>query len=125
MHSLYSDHKCDHYITPGEIGRIRKIVEKENIQLDANDAISARVWVQNAQMEGDFAFYKDKRDLPPTGSDLAHDVFILCIQTRFQLQCFRQFGNTFLGIDATHNVTQYKGMLLFTIMACDHWGHGV
>jgi len=77
------------------------------------------------QMEGDFAFYKDKQDLPPEGSNLTHDLFILCIQTKFQLECFRHFGNTFLGIDTTHNVTQYKGLLLFTIMARDHWGHGM
>ena len=68
-------------------------------------------------MEGDFTFYKDKQDHPPEGSDLADDVFILCIQTKLQLELFRKFGNTFLGIDATHNVTQYKGLLLFMIMA--------
>jgi hypothetical protein len=52
------------------------------------------------------------------------DAFVLCIQMRFQLEEFRRLGNAFLGIDATHNVTQYKGILLFTIMARDHWGHG-
>ena len=57
-------------------------------------------------------------------TDLARDVFILCIQTKFQLELFRRLGDAFLGIDATHNVTQYKGILLFTIMARDHWGHG-
>jgi hypothetical protein len=27
-------------------------------------------------------------------------------------------------IDVTHNITHYKEMLLFTIMARDNWGHG-
>jgi hypothetical protein len=71
------------------------------------------------------AFYKDKLELPPEGSDLARDVFAVCIQTKFQIEVFRNLGNAFLGIDATHNVTQYKGILLFTIMARDHWGHGM
>ena len=54
-----------------------------------------------------------------------HDVFVLCIQLNFQLEAFQHLGNAFLGIDATHNVTQYKGLLLFTMMVWDRWGHGV
>ena len=52
-------------------------------------------------------YYKSKQDLSPEGSDLASDVFVLCIQMKYQLEAFRQLGNAFLGIDATHNVTQY------------------
>jgi hypothetical protein len=124
MRAQYSDHERDHYITLEQIGRIRTIVERETIQLDPNDAISTRLWAEQIRSRGDLAFYKDKRDLLPEGSDLAHDVFLLCIQTKFQLDVFRRLGNAFLGMDATHNVTQYKGVLLFTIMAWDHWGHG-
>ena len=74
--------------------------------------------------EGEFIYYKDKQDLPPEGSNLANDVFILCLQSTFQKDAYRRLGNTFLGIDTTHNVTQYKGILLFTLMAHNHWGHG-
>ena len=52
------------------------------------------------------------------------DTFVLCIQAPFQMEAFRRLGDGFIGIDATHNTTQYKEMLLFTIMARDNWGHG-
>ena len=59
------------------------------------------------------------------GSNLANNLFTLCIQTKFQKGAFECLGNGFLGIDTTHNITQYKGILLFTLMAWDKWGHGV
>lgn len=107
-----------------EISRIRTEVEREDIQLDPNDANSTRIWIDKLISEGHFAYYKDKQDPPPEGSDLASDLFILCIQTTFQWEAFQRLGNAFLGIDATHCVTQYAGILLFTIMARDQWGHG-
>ena len=97
---------------------------REFVQLDPNDAHSIQLWVERIQSWGDFIFYKNKEDPPPEGSGLADDVFILCLQTKFQSESFRRLDDTFLGIDATHNITQYKGLLLFTIMAWDHWGHG-
>jgi hypothetical protein len=121
----FSEDERDHYVTKGEICRIRKDVERANIQLDPNDAQSARNWVNTLRSEGEFVYYKDKQDPPPEGSDLANDLFILCLQTGFQKEAYNRLGNAFLGIDATHNVTQYKGILLFTLMARDHWGHGM
>jgi hypothetical protein len=109
----------------GEICRIRKEVLRADIRLDANDAHSTRIWVSKLQSQGDFVYYKDKRDPSPEGSDLADNLFALCIQTKFQKEAYERLGNGFLGIDATHNVTQYKGILLFTLMARDNWGHGV
>jgi hypothetical protein len=48
----------------------------------------------------------------------------MCIQTTFQADMFQHLGNGFIGIDATHNVTQYPDFLLFTIVVRDQWGHG-
>ena len=121
----FSEDERDHYITKGEVCRIRKDVQRADIQLDPNDAQSAWNWVNTLQSEGEFVYYKDKRDPPPEGSDLMRDLFILCIQTKFQKEAYNHLGNAFLGIDATHNITQYKGILLFTLMARDHWGHGM
>lgn len=111
----------------GEIAQVRKTVDWETVKLNPNNATSTRLWVDDLAAEGHFVFYKSKQDPPPPpeGSDLTHDAFVLCIQTEYQLDSFHHLGNRFLGIDATHNVTQYKGLLLFTIMARDHWGHGV
>jgi hypothetical protein len=125
VRSRFSEDERDHYITKGEVCRIRKDVLRADVQLDPNDAQSTRAWVTALQSEGEFVYYKDKRDSAPEGSDLASDLFILCIQTKFQKEAYNRLGNAFLGIDATHNVTQYKGILLFTLMARDHWGHGM
>ena len=41
-----------------------------------------------------------------------------------QRQHYRRLGDYFIGIDATHNITIYEGLQLFTIIARDRWGHG-
>ena len=125
MRDVFCEQERDHYITMGEIGRIRKEIERESIRLDPNDARSTRIWTETLQSEGHFVAYKDKLDPPPEDSHLAEDVFFLCIQTKFQKDAFQRLGNAFLGIDATHNTTQYEGILLFTMMARDHWGKGM
>ena len=112
-------------MTMGQICRIRKEVLRGDIWLDNNDAHSTWIWVDKLRAQGDFVYYKDKRDPPPEGSDLADNLFMLCIQSQFQREAYKRLGNGFLGIDATHNVTQYKGILLFTLMARDNWGHGM
>ena len=124
MRTQFSEDERDYYLTMEEISRVRKAVDRETIELDPNDATSTRIWVNDLVAEGHLAVYKSKQDLPPEGSSLVHDVFVLCIQLNFQLEAFQHLGNAFLGIDATHNVTQYKGLLLFTMMAQDRWGHG-
>jgi hypothetical protein len=70
-------------MTMGEIGWIRKDIERESIRLDPNDATSAQIWVEKLQSKGRFVHYRDKLDWPPKGSDLAKDVFFLCIQMKF------------------------------------------
>ena len=121
----FSEDERDHYITKGEICRIRKDVLCVNVQLDANDAQSTWNWVEMLKLEGEIVYYKDKQDPSPEGSDLASDLFIFCLQTKFQKEAYNCLGNAFLEINVTHNVTQYKGILLFTLMARDHWGHGM
>jgi hypothetical protein len=98
---------------------------RTDIWLDANDAHLTWIWVDKLQMQMEFMYYKDKQDPPPMGSDLAKNLFALCIQTKFQKGTYGCLENRFLGIDMTHNVTQYKGILLFMLMAQDKWGHGV
>jgi hypothetical protein len=116
----FSAHERDHYITNGEICRIRKKVKRADISLDANDAHSTQIWINKLQLQGTFVYYKDKRDMPPEGSDLADNLFALCFQSKFQNKTYVRLGNGFLGIDATHNITQYKRILLFTLMAQDN-----
>ena len=102
-----------------------QVIEQETIQLHAEDAISTRLWVDKLKSNSVNVFYKDKLEQPPSGSGLQQDAFILCIQTPYQLDAFRHLGSGFIGIDATHNTTQYQDLQLFTIIARDRWGHGM
>ena len=83
MRYIFNENERDHYLTMGEIGWIRKDIERESIQLDPNDAKSIWIWVSALQSEGNFVYYKDRLDRPPEGSDLAEDVFLLYIQMKF------------------------------------------
>ena len=98
--------------------------ESDKICLHPEDAISTRLWIDKIKSDGIQIFYKDRLDSPPPGSNLQQDIFVLCIQTAFQLDAFRRLGSGFIGIDGTHNTTNYAGLQLFTIMARDRWGHG-
>jgi hypothetical protein len=115
---------CDRYITMWDINRLHQIIQDGEICLDENDAISIKLSATHLQEVGAEVIMKDKIDPPPYGSGLSPDTFVFCIQTRFQNHQFNSIGRDFLGIDATHNTTQYAGLQLFTLIARDHWGHG-
>ena len=95
------------------------IIKKENIRLHKEDGISTKLWVDRLKVTNIHSFYKDKLDPPPSGSKLQGDDIILCIQTTVQADAFQHLGNGFIGIDATHNITQYWDFLLFTIIVRD------
>ena len=64
-------------------------------------------------------------DLPPQGSGLAKETFTLIIQNDYQQEAFAKYRHhSFAGLNAMHNTTHYENMSLFTVMVCDHWGHG-
>ena len=101
-----------------------RIVEDIEIRLDDNDVISLRLWVLRLQEGGAKCILKDRKDTPPPESGLSPDSFVLCIQTKFQLDRFHALGTNFVSIDATHNTTQYAGLQLFTLLVRDLWGQG-
>ena len=101
------------------------VVEEDSIRLHPEDAISTKLWVDRLQQNNISIFHKSKLDQPPEGSVLQADLFILCIQTAFQLDAFWCLSNWFIRINATHNTTQYGEIQLFTIIARDCWGHGM
>jgi hypothetical protein len=114
----------DRYIALSDVNCLAQAFERETKQLHSEDIISTKLWIERYKSGNISIFYKDKLNSSPPGSGLDRDIFVLCIQAPFQLEAFRRLGNGFIGIDATHNITHYKEMLLFTIMARDNWGHG-
>ena len=109
---------------PADVSWLGHVVEQQEIRLHTEDAISVWLLVDRFRDNNTLVFYKDKLDQPPPNSQLEQDTFVLCIQSRFQLDAFQCLRHRFIGIDAMHNVTAYLGFLLFTIVARDNWGHG-
>jgi hypothetical protein len=118
-------HGRDQFITLRDVSRMTRAEQEETIRLHPEDAISIKLWMDRLTSMKVNVFYKDKITPPPPASRLQGDTFILCLQTPFQVEMFRLLGNGgFIGIDATHNVTHFQDVLLFTIIARDRWGHG-
>ena len=117
-----TDH--DHYITIRDINHYCQIVEDVEIQLDDNDVVSLCLWALWLQQDGAECVLNNKRDPPPPESGLSQDLFVMCVQTKFQQNHFQALGKGFVSIDATHNTTQYAGLQLFSILVRDQWGHG-
>ena len=114
----------DYHITTHNIARFCQIVENQSIQHDDNDAISIQVWILHIQQDGGSAMLKDRLDPAPLRSELSAEIFVLCVQTKFQVEQFQKLRSDFVSIDATHNTTEYAGLNLFTILVRDWWGHG-
>jgi len=122
IHNLAPDGSHDQLIALKEVNQIAQALENNETRLHPSDAVSTRLVMENLAENGALMFYKDKQDRALIGSGLPEDAFVLCIQTSFQLDAFQHLGNGFIGIDATHNITQYYNLLLFTIIARDCWG---
>ena len=113
----------DKYIVLSNVNCLTQALEWETKQLHSEDIISIKLWIDRYKSENISIFYKDKLDAPPLGSGLDPGMFILCIQTSFQLEAFWCLSNGFIEINATHNPMHYREMLLFIIMARDNWKH--
>lgn len=100
------------------------MIEAESIRLDKDDGESVFEWVEKLRETGEILAFKSSTGAIPEGSTLAKDSFVLVIQTDYQKEMYRKWGNNFMGIDATHNTTHYDKMSLFTMMVRDPWGHG-
>ena len=123
IHALVPASSCDHLIAVKEVNQIAQVIENNEIRLHLYNAISTRMLIKQLAIEGTHTFYKDKQD-HVIDLRLPQDAFVLCIQMSFQLDAFQHLGSSFIGIDATHNITQYQDLLLFMIIARDCWGHG-
>jgi hypothetical protein len=99
------------------------VIEEEIISLYNEDIILMKLWIDKLEKKRICIFLKDKITQPPSGLNLDIEAFVMCLQTPYQVDAFQHLGDGFIGINVTHNVTQYPGFLLFTIVARDQWGH--
>jgi len=114
----------DQLIALKEVNQIAQVLDNHKIRLHLDDSITSKLLLNKLSEKGILTFYKNKQDHAPINSKLPEGAFVLCLQTEFQLDAFWRLGDGFIGIDATYNITQYQDLLLFTIIARDHWGHG-
>ncbi|KAI0040579.1 hypothetical protein FA95DRAFT_1502627 [Auriscalpium vulgare] len=115
----------DQFVTIKDVHRIEVQIEAELVRFHPEDGVSTARWVHKLREDGTFVVFKSIADPVPEGSEIEEDAFILIIQSEFQREAYERYGPNFFGIDATHNTTQYAGMLLFTIIVRDFWGHGM
>jgi hypothetical protein len=115
----------DQFIVYLDINHIACEIKNDTTCLHDEDAISIKLWADRLRSDNTLVFLKDMLDPSPLDSRLQQDSVVMCIQTKFQVEMFQQLGNQFIGIDATHNVTNYHNYLFFTLIAQDHWGHGM
>jgi hypothetical protein len=99
-------------------------MEAEEIRLHPQDGPSIIQWAARLREEEALLAFKMSCDLPPVGSALASNTFLLIVQTKYQRDMFQSLGGSFMGIDATHNTTHYENVSLFTVITRDRWGHG-
>jgi hypothetical protein len=71
-------------------------MEAKEIRLNPKDGPSIILWAAQLQEEGSLLAFKMSCDPPPPGSCLAHSVFVLIVQTKYQKESFRRFGNSFI-----------------------------
>ncbi|KAJ7737803.1 hypothetical protein DFH07DRAFT_689677, partial [Mycena maculata] len=80
-------------------------IEAEMIRLNAQDSQSTKEWVENLRKRGELLGFKGSNDTTRADSSLAPDTFALCVQTKYQRECWTKWGGKFSGLDATHNTT--------------------
>jgi hypothetical protein len=116
---------CTRYTADCSIDLLKQWeLEAREIQLHPKDGLSTILWALRLAAEQAILAFKMGDDPAPMGSHLASDVFVLIIQMQYQKEMFHALGNSFMGIDATHNMMHYENVSLFTVIVRDEWGHG-
>ena len=72
------------FTTFHDVYRIQKPIEEETIHLAGGDGPSVVAWAEKLKAEGHFVSLKTSSSAPPPGSNLAGEIFVLIIQTKYQ-----------------------------------------
>lgn len=118
----------EHLLTKQDIYNIKRKLNLKSVQKHTNDLTSVCAWVEelkslpynpilNFKLQGDSSFQGI------TGS-LTCDTFLLSIQTEYQCNALRYFGNKIICMDSTHGTNVYD-FLLVSILVVDDHGEGL
>ena len=116
-------------VTHQDIRNIQHQYNIEGIKLNADDAKSVSLWVQyfndNSTNDNPVLLYKSQGTEPDDDlKDLNKDDFVICIQTPFQLDMLREFGQEAVCVDSTHGTNVYDFKLI-TVLVLDELGEGI
>ena len=118
----------EHLISIQDIQNIGRQYNVEGVQRHQNDLQSVDIWVEEMRNESYNPILLYKTQGVEQGNDvdnLAKDDVLLCIQTEFQKDMAKKFGNNkVIFIDSTHSTTIYD-FLLITVMVVDEFDEGV
>ena len=115
-----------HLTSKKDIYNIRKALNVYNVEKHSSDPISVDIWVSQLQKHDDYnpvLYYKQQGKTDDSGH-LDTDDFLLCLQTEFQLDMLKEFGNRAICVDSTHGTNQYN-FLLITLLIIDEFGEGI
>ena len=100
-------------------------VDDRVIKCHEDDATSVTLLVSELREESfdPVLFFKPQGSKSPDHPSLPEESFILAIQTKFQLELYKQHANTILCIDSTHGTNQYRFKLI-TVVVPDDKGKG-
>ena len=104
-------------VTHQDIRNIQHQYNIEGIKLNADDAKSVSLWVQyfndNSTNDNPVLLYTSQGTEPDDDlKDLNKDDFVICIQTPFQLDMLREFGQEAVCVDSTHGTNVYDFKLI-------------
>uniref|UniRef100_A0A1X7VQF6 ZSWIM1/3 RNaseH-like domain-containing protein n=1 Tax=Amphimedon queenslandica TaxID=400682 RepID=A0A1X7VQF6_AMPQE len=99
-----------------------------NIHKHTNDSTSTAMWVAELrETENGYnaiLAFKPQGEFVEEIDDIPKECFLPCIQSEFQRDMMKQFGNDVICIDETHSSNIFN-FLLITVMVIDSYGEGV
>ena len=115
----------EHLTTRQDIRNISRQYNIEGVEKHANDHTSIAAWVEEMkQMEFNPVVTLKQQGTAIEEEGVRQDDFLLAVQTHFQLEMMKAFGNNIICVDATHGTNLYD-FLLVTLMVVDDFGEGI
>ena len=115
--------KRQHLITKQDLTNTKRQFNIEGIERHCEDQLSVCAWVAELQSleYNPITFFKEQGS---ARNNIPEEDFILAIQTKFQCDMMKAFGNTLVCMDATHGTNHYHFKLV-TVLVLDEYGEGV